>query len=234
MRLDEKVFLLGYASSKSQAQHLIKDQKVLVNGQVVTRPGKIISTSHSVTILEKQQYVSRGSYKLLQALKHWNIQVEGKICADIGASTGGFTQILLESQAQKVYAIDVGTDQLHPKIKANKKVVDLSRTNIKEANLPEKVDLLVADLSFISIQKVFDHLLLLTKVKAELVLLFKPQFEVGPENLNKKGIANPKAAKEALSNFLNNIVKSKYRVDFTESPIKGQDGNTEYLIYICK
>lgn len=234
MRLDEKVFLLGFASSKSQAQHLIKDQKVLVNGKVVTRPGKIISTSHLVTITEKQKYVSRGAYKLLHALNHWNIQVADKICADVGASTGGFTQVLIEFQAQKVYAIDVGTDQLHSKIKANEKVIDLPRTNIKQAELPEKVDLLVADLSFISIQKVFEQLLSLTKEKTEFVLLFKPQFEVGPENLNKKGVANPDKAKEALDNFINFLLKSYQKVDFTKSPVKGQDGNIEYLIYIAK
>jgi 23S rRNA (cytidine1920-2'-O)/16S rRNA (cytidine1409-2'-O)-methyltransferase len=234
MRLDQKVFLLNYATSKSQAQHLIKAGKVLVNDQVVTRPGKIISEAHKITILQKQEYVSRGAYKLLHALIYWKISVKEKICADIGASTGGFTQVLLEHGAKKVYAVDVGKDQLHKKLKYNPRVVEVSETNVKQANLPEKVELLVADLSFISIQKVLESIIGLTKPKSELVLLFKPQFEVGKENLNKKGVSKPEAAQKFLLEFINELSQKFSKVESIESPIKGQDGNTEYLIFVKK
>lgn len=234
MRLDQKLVELKFAPTKSQALHLIKEGLVLVNGQVEKRGGKMISQQTEIQVLEPVKYVSRGAKKLLYALQNFNLNVDGLVCADFGASTGGFTQVLLENGASKVYCIDVGTDQLDPKIKANPKVIDLSQTNIRTMrNLPEQADFACVDLSFISLNLVLPKIIENCKPKAQLVVLFKPQFEVGPENLNKKGIVNPEFAHQFLQDWIKAQNTKKIQVlDYIQSPITGQDGNIEYLLNI--
>jgi 23S rRNA (cytidine1920-2'-O)/16S rRNA (cytidine1409-2'-O)-methyltransferase len=234
MRLDQKLVDLKFAPTKSQALHLIKEGLVLVNRLVETRGGKMISRQTEIQVLEPVKYVSRGAKKLLYALQNFNLSVKGLVCADFGASTGGFTQILLEKGASKIYSVDVGTDQLDPQIKANPKVIDLSQTNIRSMrNLPEKADFACIDLSFISLNLVLPKIIENCKPVANLVVLFKPQFEVGPENLNKKGIVNPEFAHQFLQDWISSQNNNNFQVlNQVQSPITGQDGNTEFLLHI--
>ncbi len=234
MRLDQKLVELKFAPTKSQALHLIKEGLVLVNGQVEKRGGKMISQQTKIQVLEPVKFVGRGAKKLLFALETFRIQVNGLVCADFGASTGGFTQVLLQNGASKVYAIDVGTDQLDPKIKSSPKVIDLSKTNIRTMrNLPEKVDFACVDLSFISINLVLPKIIDNCKPKAQLVVLFKPQFEVGPENLNKKGVVDQEFGYKFMQNWIESNNNSNFKIlDYIQSPITGQDGNQEYLVNI--
>lgn len=234
MRLDQKLVDLKLAPTKSQAQHLIRDGLVLVNNQICDKPGKNINDFTTVVVSENYKYVSRGAKKLLAAIAEFKPQIQTKICADFGASTGGFTQVLLENGAKLVYAIDVGTDQLNPKIKKDPRVVNLPNQNIKDlVTLPHKIEFATVDLSFISITKVFEKIINLMKKNGKLIILYKPQFEVGQSNLNKKGIADLTIGLEYLQNWLLQI-KSDYnlKVEFIKSPILGQDGNQEYLLFV--
>ncbi|BBE30126.1 TlyA family rRNA (cytidine-2'-O)-methyltransferase [Tepiditoga spiralis] len=180
-------------------------------------------------------YVGRGALKLLEAIKKFNINIEKKICMDIGASTGGFTQVLLENKAKKVYAVDVGTMQLHNKIRNNKNVVIMENTNARNLILNEKVDIITCDVSFISIKKMIDTFNNNLKKNGKIIALIKPQFEVGRENIIK-GIAKDKNIHVKMINEIieyfskNNIFASK----LIKSPIKGGSGNTEYLILFTK
>jgi 23S rRNA (cytidine1920-2'-O)/16S rRNA (cytidine1409-2'-O)-methyltransferase len=235
MRLDEKVVKMGFAPTKSQALHLIKAGKVFVDGKKTTKGGRIININSKIEVLEKTQYVSRGGNKLAAALSHFEISVANKVCADLGASTGGFTQILIENGATKVFAIDVGTDQLHHRIKSNPRVVDLSPVNLRDLTDFEPVDLICADLSFISLRIVIPKILEIAKHSAWIILLYKPQFEVGKENLNKQGIVKPEIALDSCSDFITYLSQEfSQKAQFIESPITGSDGNQEYLIAFAK
>jgi 23S rRNA (cytidine1920-2'-O)/16S rRNA (cytidine1409-2'-O)-methyltransferase len=234
MRLDQKLVDLKLAPTKSQALHLIRDGLVLVNGEKCLKPGRKVNQSTVIELLEQHKYVSRGAKKILAAIKQFNPRIANQVCVDFGASTGGFTQVMLENGASKVYAIDVGTDQLHPKIKSNPRVIELSGQNIKDLQeLPEKPTFATVDLSFISITKVWQTIQNLMGLKSQLIVLYKPQFEVGQVNLNKSGIANPETAKEFLDLWLLELEKAGLKtVAYIPCPVLGQDGNQEYLVFV--
>ena len=231
MRLDQLLVTYNHTQTKSQANRLIKQGLVFVNGVKVEKPAKNCTLQDEITISD-EIYVSRGAYKLRKAIEEFNITVTGKVCADIGASTGGFTQILLQHNAEKVFAIDVGTDQLHPSLIVNPKVVNLPQTHIlKIKNIPEKIDLVVVDLSFISLRKVLPHMLELFGSNTEFVLLFKPQFEVGRE-INKKGVIKPSSAIKSRDDFLLYLSETfSLNAQHILSPISGQCGNIEFLVH---
>lgn len=232
-RLDELMVEKKLVASRSQARHLIKDGTVLVNDQTITKPGHLTPIDSDIKIT-RDLYVSRGAYKLEAAITSFKIDPTDKIIADIGASTGGFTEYLLTQGAKKIYAIDVGHDQLAEKLKKDPRVINLEGTNIRSnPTLPEKVDLCVVDLSFISLTLVLNNIARLLKPSGEIIALLKPQFEAGPNAVNEKGILSAAQTKSVLNSFKQTLSENKYHlIDIIPSPIKGKTGNQEYLCHI--
>lgn len=229
-RLDIALVKRSLALTRSQAKSLIELGKVKVNGQITKKTSVQISENDQVEI-EENHYVGRGAFKLKAALSEFDLSMADLILMDVGASTGGFTQVLLESGAQKVFAIDVGHDQLVNHLKNNPKVVNLERTHILElTHLPEKADAAVIDLSFISLSKVLPHLVKHFPLKW-IIALIKPQFEVGKKYIGKGGIVRDK---KAIQNVLENYRLIMKGVGYPEaglisSPITGKEGNQEFL-----
>ncbi|MBU3668698.1 MAG: TlyA family RNA methyltransferase [Candidatus Taylorbacteria bacterium] len=246
-RFDRAIYTLGITRSRSEAEDLIKRGLVSVRNNrgefvVVSKPSKLFdisSLTKDCIQVSTTQYVSRGAYKLLKAFDTWKLSVQGKSAIDIGSSTGGFTQVLLEKGISKVYAVDVGSDQLDLKLKDDERVVSLESTNIQTLEgLPadERVDFFVIDLSFISIKNIFPVLERFVKKHAEGVVLIKPQFEVGKEYISKNGIVkNEKAVHNAMTNIRNVLRECGFNLQGEiESPIQGGSGNIEYLWYVVK
>lgn len=241
MRADLFLYSNGYVESRQKAQRLIKDGNVTVDGKVLKKPSEEIdcSTEHTVSVNDNEKYVSRGGIKLDGALESFGISVDGLVCADIGASTGGFTDCLLQRGAKKVYAFDSGRDQLHPRIRNDARVVSKEGFNaryIKPSDIGEEVDLAVMDVSFISQTMLHPALFEIIKAGGGLVSLVKPQFEAGREALGKNGIV--KNAKDRYAAALR-VLDSAEEVGFSckgfvSSGITGGDGNEEYLIYLSK
>lgn len=237
MRLDQYLVTQKLVESRHQATELIKMGEVQINGAVVKKPAHIIKPEEKVVLTGTLRYVSRAGYKLEAALLAFEINLENKIVLDVGASTGGFTDCALQHGAQKVYAVDVGIHQLRSVLRDDPRVVVREHTDIRELILQEKVDVLVVDLSFISLTKVlhmFPHFL---KTQGEVILLVKPQFEVGKENIGKGGIVKDrKAIEAALLRVYESMQMQGFEMkgQFIESPLKGGDGNTEYLGYFVK
>ncbi len=223
-RLDELVNI-----SRSQAKLLILQGEIRCNGKIIKKPGKLVDTNSKIEILSKNIYVSRGALKLEAAIKTFGISIANKIIADIGASTGGFTDYCIQHNAKKVYAIDVGHNQLSDTLKNNKKVYNMEGVNIKDIkSLPESCDISVVDLSFISVLKVFTNISKLTK--EDIVILFKPQFESPPGYKNKNGIVKKRYLQKIVDRFIQET-KHHNMIDYIKSPILGKQGNTEYLFH---
>ena len=223
--------------SRTKAQKLIKEGFVLVNGKNVLKSSVEVFDEDIVEIVEHDDYVSRGAYKLIGAIEKFNLNFNNKIVLDVGASTGGFTQVSLKNGAKKVYALDVGEGQLDKKIKTDKRVVDLSKTDIRvvEKEKIKDVDIIIGDLSFISLTKVLPRINEMFGNEKEIVFLFKPQFECGKDIAKKyRGIIkNKQIHKNLLKNFENFAKILKFSLsNMTFSPIKGGDGNIEYLVYL--
>jgi 23S rRNA (cytidine1920-2'-O)/16S rRNA (cytidine1409-2'-O)-methyltransferase len=236
-RLDIELVDRDLVSTRSQARMLIKKGDVRVNSETVTKPGTKISETDQIELTCENTYVSRGGYKLEYALKESGISLKDKVVMDIGASTGGFTQVALENGASKVYAIDVGHDQLVENLKNNPKVINMEGINAKnEFILPGKCDVLVMDVSFISVTHLMKNLSLHLKDGAEAIILLKPQFEVGREHLGKNGIVTDEKVRDEVISDLYEFIeaigfKTKLRL---QSPIKGKQGNVEFLGVFCK
>ena len=245
-RLDNVLFLLGYFETKNQAQAAILAGKVKINGQKITKAGTQILKDEKMDIeVESLPYVSRGGFKLEKALKEFNISVGEKICLDAGASTGGFTDCLLQNNAKKVYSVDVGYGQLSWKLRNDPRVIVIERTNIRNAE-PEQVykdvldcsqyaEFATMDLSFISVIKVLENIKrLMNPDYHEIVALIKPQFEAGKEEVPKSGVIKDKNIHvKVIKNILDfACTLSLFPVDLTYSPIKGPAGNIEYLVYL--
>ncbi len=236
-RIDKEMVRKGLVKTRSQASMLITQGDVFCNGKKVTKTGMKVSETDNIKINQDQLYVSRGAYKLRKAIDEFGLDFNEKIIADIGASTGGFTQVSLESGAKRVYAIDVGHDQLSSIVLRDERVVNLEGTNAKfPIELPEEVDFCVVDLSFISITKVFQNIANLLKTTGKVVALVKPQFEAGKERMGKSGLirdgVRQEVAKEVEQWFAdhNYIIEKK-----STSPIVGnKSGNIEYLWLIGK
>jgi len=240
IRLDQLIFDLGLTESRERAKTTIMSGLVFVNGQRADKPGMQVAPDVNVEVRGTAiPYVSRGGLKLEKALKVFPISVEGKVCIDCGASTGGFTDVLLKNGAQKVYAVDVGYGQLAWSLRQDDRVINMERTNIKDISpeqIPEILDIAVMDLSFISIKRVLPAVTSLLKDGAELVCLIKPQFEAGKEKVGKKGVVRDKNVHleviESVLNFVPTIGLTVMGLDY--SPIKGPEGNIEYLCYLKK
>lgn len=236
------VFLVerGFAASRSEAQAAIAAGQVRADGVTVAKPAQLISETMRVDYAPPHTYVSRGALKLVAALNEFAISPEGLVCLDIGASTGGFTEVLLERGATKVFAVDVGHGQLREKLAKDPRVVVMEGVNARfltATQLPQSPQLIVADVSFISLKLALSSALLLAKSGARLVALVKPQFEVGRARLGKGGIVKSdddrRAACDDIQTWL--VQEQKWTVEGTmESPIAGGDGNREFLIAASK
>lgn len=238
-RLDVLLTEQGYADSRSKAQAIIMAGLVYVDGQKADKPG--VSYEDTVVIEVRGEtcpYVSRGGLKLEKALRDFGVKPEGFVCSDSGASTGGFTDCLLQQGAKKVFAIDVGYGQLDWKIRSDPRVVVMERTNIRYVtpeDLGEALDLSVIDVSFIGLEIVLPTIKTLLKPDSGQVLcLIKPQFEAGKENVGKKGVVrDPAIHKMVLDNFLKLVDMLNFRVlGLTFSPVKGPEGNIEFLAHL--
>lgn len=236
------VFLVeqGYASSRAEAQAAIKAGKVSIDGKNVQKSSQTIKPGADIEYERAHPYVSRGALKLIAALDAFGVSPEGRVCIDIGASAGGFTQVLLERGAQKVFAIDVGHGQLREKLASDPRVVKLEGVNARNLTAEEitsPVDGIVADVSFIGLKLVLTPALHFAQSGCFLVALIKPQFEVGRDAIGKNGIVTDEEAREDtvhdISNWL--TLQPGWKVmGAMESPIKGGGGNTEYLVAAIK
>ena len=238
VRLDLLLVEKGFAQSRERAQALILGKKVLVNDVPVLKAGTPVPEDAKIrTLMPDHPYVSRGALKLKFAIEQFGVTVKDRVAADIGSSTGGFTEVLLEAGAKKVFAIDAGTNQLDWRLRSDPRVVSLENTNARylDASLfGQCVDILVMDVSFISVKKLLEPLLKIAKPKTPWILLIKPQFEVGKDDVGKGGIVkNDQARRECIENVKTFAIDLGFTVNgLVESPIKGTDGNIEYLIYL--
>ena len=237
-RLDQLVFERGFAESRERAKTTVMSGLVFVNGQRADKPGMPVAPDAQIEVRgEALPFVSRGGYKLDKALKVFPVDPAGKVCIDCGASTGGFTDVLLQHGAAKVYAVDVGYGQLAWKLRVDERVVNLERTNLRYVTaeqIPEMLDLAVMDVSFISIRLILPAVKRLLKEGADLICLIKPQFEAGREEVGKKGVVRGEAVHrevvQGILDFAPSIGLSVRGLDF--SPIKGPEGNIEYICHM--
>lgn len=235
-RIDKILAEKGLVASRSQAKSLIENGDVTVNGIVIKKAGELVNSEDEI-VVNSALFVGRGALKLEEALKKFNVLVNQKIFLDVGASTGGFTEVLLNHGASKVYAIDVGHDQLAEKIKNDSRVVNLEGTNIRElTSLPELGDGAVMDLSFISITKVLEAVSALLRPGADLIALVKPQFEAGKERLPKDGVIKDSKVQQAVLSEVVAFAKVNGWIHHQniDSPIEGKSGNKEFLSWFTK
>ena len=237
-RLDVAMTEQGLAESRQKAQAVIMAGQVYVNGQKVDKAGAPVKEEDKIEVRGKQlRYVSRGGLKLEKAMSCWPISLQGAVCADIGASTGGFTDCMLQNGAEKVYAVDVGYNQLDWRLRTHPQVVCMERTNsryLTAEQIPQPLDFFSVDVSFISLNLILPALRPLMRAGGEGVCLVKPQFEAGREKVGKKGVVrDPQVHLEVLEHFLVHAANAGFSVkDITFSPIKGPEGNIEYLGYL--
>lgn len=237
IRLDRLLVEQGHVESRQKAQALIIAGRVLVDDTPVTKAGSQTSPGANIRIRgEDPPYVSRGGLKLQKALDVFPILVEGRVCADLGASTGGFTDCLLQRGAARVFAIDVGYGQLAWKLRQDPRVVVMERTNARHLeSLEESPSLIVGDLSFISLSKILPAIQRIAAPGAECVVLVKPQFEVGPEHVGKGGkVRDPLARQAAIENIKASAVRAGMKIHGdVESPLPGaKSGNIEHLLWL--
>ncbi len=230
MRLDLHLVERGLVATRAKAQDLIRQGRVRVNGRVVLRPALQVSPSDRVEV-DAEPYVGRGAYKLLGALEAFPIAVENRVAADLGASTGGFTQVLLERGAQRVYAVDVGRGQLHPSLRQDPRVVSLEGQDARTLLLPP-VDLVVMDVSFISSTLLLPKVWELLKPQGEALVLVKPQFELGP-GVHKGVVQRESLRQVALGKVRERAKEIGFQVlGERESPLPGKEGNREIWLYL--
>lgn len=237
MRLD--IFLKEKLNIQSRniAKNLIESNKIIVNNKIVTKLNYMVSSNDIIEIIEENKYVSRAALKLLKAINEFQVDLKKLVIVDIGSSTGGFAQVLLENNVSKIYCIDVGTNQLSEKIKFNKKIINMEKTNFKDISKNDifDVDFFTCDVSFISIRKILEKIKKLNFHNKRGIFLLKPQFELTKKEISEgKGKVNPKYLNKVISEFkifcnLNSFKLKK----IIESPIYGaKKGNIEYLVFL--
>ena len=240
VRLDLALEQRGLLPSRARARDAILRGTVTLNGVTAVKQNQMVGKDDIVELSDPAaNYVSRAALKLVAGLEAGGIDSNGKICVDIGSSTGGFTQVLMERGASRIYAVDVGHDQLHKRLKGSDRVVSMEGVNAKDLTaemIPEPIDLLVSDVSFVSVTKVLAAPLALCAPGADAVILFKPQFEVGRKNIGKGGIVT---SKEAIDTALTEMIAFMAAEGFSHrlsipSPITGGDGNTETVVIFRK
>lgn len=234
-RLDVLLVERGLAESRDKAKAMIMAGLVSVDHRRPPKPGTLYPNDVAINVKETSQYVGRGGIKLAAALDAFRIDPAGAVALDVGASTGGFTDCLLQRGAAKVYAVDVGYGQLAYRLRADPRVMVMERVNARHGiSIPEKVDIATADVSFISLRMVLGPITEVLKRPGKLVLLFKPQFEVGKGQVGKGGVVrDPLLHARTLGDFLTWAIKEKFRVlGLIPSPVSGDAGNREFLIYL--
>ena len=240
IRLDQFIFEEGYAPSRRRAQALIMSGIVFVNNQKADKAGTMIKETDIVEVRGKDlKYVSRGGLKLEKAINEYGLDLTDRICMDIGASTGGFTDCMLQNGAQKVYAVDVGYGQLAWKLRSDERVKNMEKTNIRNVTiemLDEKINFFSVDVSFISLKHIFPVAYAISTDDVLGACLVKPQFEAGKEKVGKKGVVrDSEVHKEVIENVIGFANENGFYVhNLTFSPIKGPEGNIEFLILISK
>lgn len=239
VRLDVLLVQRGLQESRQRAQATIMSGQVFVEGQRVDKPGAPVAEDAAVEVRGGLRYVSRGGLKLEKAMDLWPIRLEGAVCMDIGASTGGFTDCMLQNGAAKVYAVDVGYGQLAWKLRSDERVVCLERTNARyltHQEIPEEPDFSSVDVSFISLKLILPAVAGVLRDGGQVVCLIKPQFEAGREKVGKKGVVrDPAVHREVLEHFLEHAKENNFTVlAITYSPIRGPEGNIEYLGFLEK
>ncbi len=235
-RIDIVLVKKAFFETREKAKRAILEGKVLVESQVATKARMLISPDSKIEVKPDLPYVSRGGIKLEKALRKFKVKVEGKTCLDVGSSTGGFVDCLLKFGAKRVIAVDVGYGQLAWSLRNDPRVFLLERTNVRylePSKLPERADLATVDLSFISVRKVFSNLIRLLKKKARIIILVKPQFEAGKEQVGKGGVVkDPQVHEEVLYSLSQFFSSQGFGVNLTYSPICGSDGNIEFLMML--
>lgn len=237
-RLDILVTERGLVESREKAKTLIMAGQVYVDGQKADKPGDTFSEDAAVEVRGKGlPYVSRGGLKLEKAMREFGLQLQGRTCMDIGASTGGFTDCMLQNGAQRVYSVDVGYGQLAWSLRTDPRVVNLERTNARyltREQVPEEIDFFSVDVSFISLTLILPAVRPLLAEHGQAVCLIKPQFEAGREKVGKKGVVRDKAVhEEVIEKIRSFALENGFSVlGLTFSPVKGPEGNIEYLIYL--
>lgn len=238
VRLDSFLVTSKLVESRNKAQDLIKEGNVTVNDFVANKPNFMVTNKDKITINNNDDYVSRAAHKLVHAINEFKINLKNKVVLDIGSSTGGFTQVSLMNKAKKIYAIDVGTNQMHQSLRNNSKVKLFEQTNfknIKKDIFEEKVDFVFCDVSFISLIKIIDKLLKLFDYSYNGVFLIKPQFELeGIKIKNFNGVVTKEETREkVIQKIKNTLNKNHFEIlGLCKSPILGRKGNKEYLIYV--
>ncbi|MFC1954039.1 TlyA family RNA methyltransferase [Chloroflexota bacterium] len=234
-RIDNLLVEKGMVESWAKAQALVMAGKVEVEGKAITKSGMLVAEEASITIIEAPPFVSRGGFKLDYALDCFGIDVSDKVVADVGASTGGFTDCLLQRGAKRVYAIDVGRGQLDYRLRQDSRVVVLDRVNARyPISLPEKIDLVTIDVSFISVKKIIPSVAQLLSDKGYLLVLIKPQFEAKREEVGKGGVVKqPIVHARVLGRFIAWMVEHGYGLGgLVASPIFGASGNKEFFVLL--
>ena len=239
MRLDLFLYEHNFFPTREKAKEAVVGNIVEVNGKLCTKPGANVSEDCKVVIVgEKLKYVSRAGLKLEHAQKEWNIDFSNKVVLDVGASTGGFTDFAILSGAKKVYAVDVGSNQLHNTLTNNPKVVNMEKTDFRNISpLPDEIDIAVCDCSFISLKLLVPKFVEVLKPGKELVVLIKPQFECGKEIAKKyQGVIKDEKLQENIRKNIINYFENNsfYLINYCTSPILGTAGNKEFLAYFIK
>ncbi|WP_024789054.1 TlyA family RNA methyltransferase [Lebetimonas sp. JH292] len=235
MRIDKFLFLKGFVTSRNKASELINNNKVKINGKIVNKTSFKVDEKDKIEILEEKIYVSRAAWKLKNYLEKYKIDFKGKIVLDIGASTGGFSEVSLEKGAKKVVAVDVGINQLDKKLKENPKIESFEKTDFRDFEYLEKFDCIVSDVSFISLNKLIENIN--KYAKKDIILLFKPQFEVGKNaKRDKKGVVlDTIAIEKARRKFEINCKNAGWKLlRSEESSVRGKEGNIEYIYHFIK
>jgi len=234
-RLDILLLERELAKSREKAQSMIMAGEVLVNGAMVSKPAIRVDESDTIELRQKPPFVSRGGTKLAHALDHFQLDVHSLVALDVGASTGGFTDCLLKQGASRVYAVDVGYGQLEYSLRIDPRVVVMERINARYPfTLPEAVDLITMDISFISLEKVVPNVSNLTRRGSSIICLVKPQFEAGRDQVRKGGlIKDPSVHAQVLGRFISWSIREGYRIrGLTPSPILGASGNREFFVLL--
>lgn len=236
-RLDQLLVSRGLCESREQAQRLIRAAKVLVNGHPAAKPGHSVDPDVDILIKTPPRFVSRGGEKLLAALQAFPVEIQGRVCLDVGASTGGFTDCLLQHGASKVYAIDVGRGQLHDRLLRDPRVISREQVNARVLNahdFPEPLDLAVIDVSFISLTKILPAVRQVINEGAPLITLIKPQFEAGREQVERGGVVRDPAVHQSVQERVRSFGEQEARFHWNAiipSPLTGPAGNIEFLAW---
>jgi len=234
-RLDRLLVERGLTESREKAQALIMAGEVLVNGQKASKPGQAVDSEVKVALLARPPYVSRGGLKLAGALTHFAIRLEDAVCVDIGSSTGGFTDAMLQAGAARVHAVDVGAGQLAWQLRTDPRVVlheGINARQLKFEDIGERADFLSCDVSFISVTLILPAAIALLQPDGQMVILIKPQFEAGRGLVGKGGIVRDPEVHQSVCDKVTRAVKGfGFETSIMESPIQGAEGNREFLLY---